>query len=582
MGVSQGYSSIVTNGLVFAYDVADTRNSYLGRPTTNVNTHPLYIYNNVPSSISSTLTATSDTYRGATIYKQTLTALDGSGAGWLSGGNNPGVGVYTYPGGGGNANQYSGHSIFFKTTVPMAGCPCYTNYSNIGGWQSSCNIEDMGDGWFRPYVLWYNTSTQSDGKFWAINPLSTSVGQTITIYWAGQFREDLNSTTISQFVNGSRSTSQAVTDLSSTKNILTTNNDPFSTPAINPKLNFDGTDDYINIPHNSAISPSTGYISVEAVFNAASAGSENGSIIYNKENEYEMSAGGGYISYAFRPNWAWVGSTAFNTNQWYHTMLTYDQSYQRLYVNGIEVYSAALSGAIGNVYSEALRIGARGGNGAAYGFFNGQIPVVKVYNRALSASEVLQNYNHYKTRYNLPGIVYNYNEGTRADLYTGYWNNSTTYTMADFGGIPNVTAHGFSSGPVTYTLTLGDLPTHTKVRYKVYWHLVDSLDNETNQLFIMNSGGGETEILRFTKQYNLTPSISIAASPGTYTWSGSKTYTYRPWAGGAYNADGYIIVDSGWVNHTASSFTARHVMGADQAQADEAEYLSHVEVQLFG
>ena len=153
--------------------------------------------------------------------------------------------------------------------------------------------------------------------------------------------------------------------------------------------------------------------------------------------------------------------------------------------------------------------------------------------------------------------------------------------MADFGGIPNVTAHGWSTGPATYTLTLNNLPPHTRIRYKVYWHLVDSLDNETNQLFIMNSSGGETEILRFTKQYNLAPAISIAASPGTYAWSGPKTYTYRPWANGAYGQDGYIIVDSGIVNHTSTTFTARHVLGADQAQSDEAEYLSHVVVELY-
>ena len=166
-------------------------------------------------------------------------------------------------------------------------------------------------------------------------------------------------------------------------------------------LYFDGTDDYLNISHTSAIAPSTGYISVEAIFKAASTGTENGSIIYNKENEYEMSAGGGFITYAFRPNWAWVGRTAFNTNQWYHTMLTYDQSYQRLYVNGVETYSSSLGGAIGNTYSNDLRIGARGAPGAAYGFFNGDIPVVNIYNRALTSSEVLNNYRQYKTRFNL-------------------------------------------------------------------------------------------------------------------------------------------------------------------------------------
>ena len=80
---------------------------------------------------------------------------------------------------------------------------------------------------------------------------------------------------------------------------------------------------------------------------------------------------------------------------------------------------------------------------------------------------------------------------------------------------------------------------------------------------------------------SLTPSISISASPGSYTWSGGKSYTYRPWAGGAYGQDGYITVDSGLVDHTATTFTARHVLGADQAQSDEAEYLSHVVVELY-
>jgi hypothetical protein len=35
MAVAQGYGKTVTSGSVFAYDVADTRNSYIGEPTTN-------------------------------------------------------------------------------------------------------------------------------------------------------------------------------------------------------------------------------------------------------------------------------------------------------------------------------------------------------------------------------------------------------------------------------------------------------------------------------------------------------------------------------------------------------------------
>ena len=36
-----------------------------------------------------------------------------------------------------------------------------------------------------------------------------------------------------------------------------------------------------------------------------------------------------------------------------------------------------------------------------YYYFNGKIPIAQYYNRALSAAEVKQNYNKYKTRFNL-------------------------------------------------------------------------------------------------------------------------------------------------------------------------------------
>lgn len=224
--------------------------------------------------------------------------------------------------------------------------------------------------------------------------------------------------------------------------------------------------------------------------------------------------------------------------------------------------------------------GSQGPNGwnlnSQYGQYSDcEIANLLCYNRVLSDDEIIQIYNAYKSRF-----TYAYSEGNNAAPYVANWNNTTTYTMNQFGGLGKVDAHGFSSGPVTYTLTLSSLPVHTEVRYKVFWHLVDSLDNETNQLFTMNSSGGETEKLRFTKQYNLEPAISVQDSGVIAPWSGPQTYTYRPWANGYYGQDGYLSIDTGWYAHTANSFTARHVMGADQAQSDEAEYLSHVQVYL--
>jgi len=49
MAVGTGYSKVTTNGLVFAYDTSDTRNSYRGRPTNNLLAGSgMSTYNNVP------------------------------------------------------------------------------------------------------------------------------------------------------------------------------------------------------------------------------------------------------------------------------------------------------------------------------------------------------------------------------------------------------------------------------------------------------------------------------------------------------------------------------------------------------
>jgi hypothetical protein len=339
-------------------------------------------------------------------------------------------------------------------------------------------------------------------------------------------------------------------------------------------LIFDGADDRVEVSNSGLLPNGTGNFSYNVWVNLQGKPSvgtifENGYYYAGILIRYETDgitiyAGGGF---------AYWGKFSFNPplGQWNHLGFVRNGSSLDFYVNG--VYQASMSFTANITYDPNLFIGTS--QHATSQCFNGYIANTQIYNRALTASEVLQNYNATRQRF-----VYAYSEGNNAAPYVGNWNNTTTYTMNQFGGLGKVNAHGFSSGPVTYTLTLSSLPVHTEVRYKVFWHLVDSLDNETNQLFTMNSSGGETEKLRFTKQYNLEPAISVQDSGVIAPWSGHQTYTYRPWAGGAYGQDGYLSIDTGWYSHTANSFTARHVMGADQGQTDEAEYLSHVQVYL--
>ena len=397
MAVGQGYSKTATNGLVFAFDTGDTRNSFLGRPTTNLMSgYGLSNYNNVPGSVTTNLTQTSDSYRGAPIWIQTLTPLDGSGVSWLSNGNNPGLGVVS-SGGGGLANRYTGHSIFFKPTVPMNSSPIFTYYSNIGGWQSCCDYEDMGDGWFRAKVLWYDTTTRSDGKYWAINPLSATLNTPITIYWAGPFKEDLNSQYISQYTPTSRSNTESLLDLAG-GNSMSVADVSFNS---NLQITFDGTNDNINIPSSNVFDTQT--VTVEVVvkptttfqlgfwFEKGIVNSQYSLFMENSNIVWRTAYGGNYDSLYF-------GSSNMTANAWNYVVGTYTAGDKRVYLNTNLMNNNNLNVTLntnqGNQY-----IGSYNPN--SY-YYNGEIAVVKVYNRVLTPGEILQNYNHYKTRFNLP------------------------------------------------------------------------------------------------------------------------------------------------------------------------------------
>jgi hypothetical protein len=392
MAVGQGYSKTATNGLVFAYDTGDTRNSFLGRPTTNLmEGYGLSNYNNVGGSVTTTLSQTSDSYRGTPVWIQTLTPLDGSGVSWLSNGNNPGLGVVS-SGGGGLANRYTGHSIFFKPTVPMHSSPIFTNYSNIAGWQSCCNYEDMGDGWFRAKVLWYDTTTRSDGKYWAINPLSATLNTPITVYWAGPFKEDLNSQYISQYTPTSRSNTGSLLELAG-GNSMSVADVSFDS---NLQITFDGTNDYISIPSSNVFDTQT--VTVEVVVKPYST-SQNG-FWFEKgavNTQYSLFMEGSNIVWRQAGNSQYTSTSTLTNNAWNHVVGTFKSGERITYVNGIAITADALVYTLntnqGNQY-----IGSYNSNGY---FYNGEIAVVKVYNRTLTAGEIKQNYGHYKTRFNL-------------------------------------------------------------------------------------------------------------------------------------------------------------------------------------
>ena len=83
---------------------------------------------------------------------------------------------------------------------------------------------------------------------------------------------------------------------------------------------------------------------------------------------------------------------------WAHYSFTYNRQQAKIYFNGNEVASSNYTSAPSNNYSNNFTIGRF--DGGSYNL-NGFISVVQLYNRALSAEEVLQNYNAQKGRFGL-------------------------------------------------------------------------------------------------------------------------------------------------------------------------------------
>ena len=83
------------------------------------------------------------------------------------------------------------------------------------------------------------------------------------------------------------------------------------------------------------------------------------------------------------------GGPALSANKWVHLVGTYDGSTMKLYVNGSQVSSQQQAGGI-DVTNGVLRIG---GNSYWGEFFKGRIDEIRIYNRALSATEIKSDMN---------------------------------------------------------------------------------------------------------------------------------------------------------------------------------------------
>jgi hypothetical protein len=196
----------------------------------------------------------------------------------------------------------------------------------------------------------------------------------------------------------------------------------------------DGNNDYISTPLFNLTSPITVSAWVKNVVDDSPVFSASGPEVSYGNNEVIHYFSGKSILVAGNPT---VGKyfqfPQLNLNQWSNLVMTRDASNNMsIYLNGMGSTSNTQS------YSNILQMNQIGRYSAFTNVYNvkGSIGEVKIYNRALSASEVLQNYNASKKRY-LPeeniiknGLVLNIDSANYLS-YVGTLN--TAYDLSGFG-----------------------------------------------------------------------------------------------------------------------------------------------------
>ncbi len=166
-------------------------------------------------------------------------------------------------------------------------------------------------------------------------------------------------------------------------------------------LNFDDTDDYINIPRNSAFEPASAItVSVWVYWDGSGPFKKIVSKAYiNTDPPHQSYALGGALNanqmqFEVNVNGTLRSTPAFNvpTNQWVHILGRWQSGGAvQAYLNGTLIsQTSSYTGTI-PYYATPLNIG-RGSNAQPGTYFSGRIDDVRIYSKALSPTEITQLY----------------------------------------------------------------------------------------------------------------------------------------------------------------------------------------------
>jgi len=371
-------------------------------------------------------------------------------------------------------------------------------------------------------------------------------------------------------------TGSTVADASGNNNIGSINGAAWTTQGrFGNALYFDGINDWMTVNDSNSLDLTTG-MTLEAWVNPTSSAASWTTVLMKEQASTQAYAlfadttsARPYIYFNTATDSSGSksvgGTSALPINTWSHLAATYDNTTLRLYVNGVQVGSQSFTGSIMNS-AAALRIG---GNSVWGEYFQGRIDELRIYNRALTQSEIQADMNTPIGGTAAPGTLqfssatYSVNEnGANASITVTRTGGSSGAVGASFSTSNGTATAGSDYTTTTQTVSFADGDTANKT---VTIPILDDTTfegNETVNLALTSPSGGatlgspSTAVLTITDDES-APAGTLQFSSVTYSVnenSGNATITVTR-TGGSAGAVGVTFSTSNGTASAGSDYT---------------------------
>jgi hypothetical protein len=327
---------------------------------------------------------------------------------------------------------------------------------------------------------------------------------------------------------------------------------------------FDGADDYVDCGIGSSLNLKS--LTLDAWVKPSDLNGHRHIIAY--EFCYKYRFNGQNIEVLLGNGTTWfsyitTNTNPINVNNWYNITITVTSLVNCIiYLNGVPIITSQFNQIIGT-NNRKLLIAAYDGGGGGGGLFKGNIDQVQIYDRALSDSEILQNFNATKSRYvlyknayeikqanpNSPSGIYTIsnpgiNGGAPTQIYAdmetdgGGWTLIMTNTSYVGWTYANAIALNTSSPSISSNYSIIGYADALKKSSSGFQYMIDAN--------VRGSWGGiwtANGSYSFTSPLNTNTNITLNTKFGTWIYEDNSIEERMPWYGNKATGAAFITTN---------------------------------------